>query len=239
MSGMLASVRNLEETRLVLDAGVDIIDLKEPDNGALGALDPAVIEKIVTHVNGLTTISATIGDLPYAASVIGPRIMRMADSGVDIIKVGVFGEISSPAELQLLSTLTQQGVRIVLVIFAEQYKQNCKLENVARTGITGVMLDTMDKNSGSLRDKLSTPILHDFVSQTRKYGLLSGLAGSVSPVDIEPLLAINPDYLGFRGGLCRHGERGAEMDKQAINEIRDRIPILSTKIMGIRAIIPD
>ena len=92
MSGMLASVCNLEETQLVQDAGVDIIDLKNPDEGALGALDLPVIEEIVAHVNGLTPVSATIGDLPFDAPVIEPVIKRMALTGVDIIKVGVFGK---------------------------------------------------------------------------------------------------------------------------------------------------
>jgi len=37
MTGMLASVRNLEEAKLVYEGGADIIDLKEPNDGALGA----------------------------------------------------------------------------------------------------------------------------------------------------------------------------------------------------------
>ncbi|MEJ2115924.1 MAG: (5-formylfuran-3-yl)methyl phosphate synthase, partial [Gammaproteobacteria bacterium] len=37
MTGMLASVRNLEEAMMVYQGGADIIDLKEPNEGALGA----------------------------------------------------------------------------------------------------------------------------------------------------------------------------------------------------------
>ena len=39
MTQLLISVKNVKETLIALDAGVDIIDLKDPDNGALGALD--------------------------------------------------------------------------------------------------------------------------------------------------------------------------------------------------------
>ena len=38
MTGMLASVNSVAESLLVLSAGVDIIDLKQPALGALGAL---------------------------------------------------------------------------------------------------------------------------------------------------------------------------------------------------------
>ena len=43
MTGMLASVATLKEAKIVLDQKVDIIDLKNPKLGALGALDQKVI----------------------------------------------------------------------------------------------------------------------------------------------------------------------------------------------------
>ena len=46
MTGMLASVNTIDEALWVLNAGVDIIDLKEPANGALGALEPETITTI-------------------------------------------------------------------------------------------------------------------------------------------------------------------------------------------------
>ncbi|MEX0712176.1 MAG: (5-formylfuran-3-yl)methyl phosphate synthase, partial [Pirellulales bacterium] len=47
MTKLLVSVRSLAEARLALAAGVDLIDLKEPARGSLGALDPAVARQIV------------------------------------------------------------------------------------------------------------------------------------------------------------------------------------------------
>jgi len=60
MTGMLASVNTIDEALWVLNAGVDIIDLKEPANGALGALEPETITIIVKRINGKRPISATI-----------------------------------------------------------------------------------------------------------------------------------------------------------------------------------
>ncbi|MBU0772374.1 MAG: hypothetical protein KKE66_13230, partial [Gammaproteobacteria bacterium] len=70
MIRMLASVRDLEEARIVLDAGVDLIDLKQPADGALGALPVDVIRDVVAFVAGRTLTSATAGNIePDAAAV--------------------------------------------------------------------------------------------------------------------------------------------------------------------------
>ena len=63
MTGMLASVASLEEARIVLKQRVDIIDLKDPKLGALGALDQRIISSVVQLVNNLIPTSATIGDI--------------------------------------------------------------------------------------------------------------------------------------------------------------------------------
>ena len=67
MNGMLASVRDWEEAQIALNAHVDIIDLKQPDLGALGALDIDTIGDIVTKIDFRCPVSATIGDLPMQA----------------------------------------------------------------------------------------------------------------------------------------------------------------------------
>lgn len=47
MTGMLASIKNLREAEFVLNANVDIIDLKQPEFGALGALPVELVAEIV------------------------------------------------------------------------------------------------------------------------------------------------------------------------------------------------
>ena len=63
MSHMLASVNSLEEALLLQGHNVDIIDLKQPAQGALGALSTAVVADIVAQLKPNAKISATIGDL--------------------------------------------------------------------------------------------------------------------------------------------------------------------------------
>jgi len=72
-------------------SGADFIDLKEPSQGALGALDHAAVRVCVKGNRRRRPVSATIGDIVS----MDPREMtaaveRMAATGVDYIKIGFF-----------------------------------------------------------------------------------------------------------------------------------------------------
>ncbi|MBI3469027.1 MAG: hypothetical protein HY000_38985, partial [Planctomycetes bacterium] len=61
---VLVSVVSLEEARAVVELGADIIDVKNPAEGSLGAQPPTVIQQIAEFVSprGLP-VSVTLGDL--------------------------------------------------------------------------------------------------------------------------------------------------------------------------------
>jgi len=222
MTAMLASVRNAEEAALAHAAGADIIDLKDPDRGALGALDTDLVRHILSRSDKGRPFSATIGDMPFRAENIGPMVAAMAETGVDYVKVGVFGNPEDVESMRALQAASLRGIQIVLVLFAEDPFPR-DFGGYARHGIAGVMLDTRDKRSGSLRDKLPDRQLRDFVAQARAAKLLCGLAGSLSRGDIPALTALAPDYLGFRGALCREHCRTAGLDGEAIRRIRQSL----------------
>ena len=82
------------------------------------------------------------------------------------------------------------------------------------------MLDTANKNAGSLRDWTDPDWLAEFVRQARAAGLLVGLAGSLREDDVRPLAALAPDYLGFRGALCTQTDREECLDPDRVRAIR-------------------
>jgi dihydroneopterin aldolase len=68
MTLFLASVRDAAEAEMALACGADIIDLKDPSQGALGAVSLDAIASTVRCVAGRAPVSATIGDLPLGES---------------------------------------------------------------------------------------------------------------------------------------------------------------------------
>ncbi|MGX2038749.1 (5-formylfuran-3-yl)methyl phosphate synthase [Methylocaldum sp. MU1018] len=215
MTGMLASVADLAEARQVLEIGVDIIDLKNPVEGALGALPVADVGRIVGRLGGARPVSATVGDLAMEAGIVLPVAEAMAATGVDYVKIGFFPGGDWAGAIRGLSAIARRGTRLVAVLFGDDTPELDWIGEFAAAGFAGAMLDTRDKKKGSLRQVCPDDFLRAFVSETRARGLLCGLAGSLRAPDIAPLLALKPDYLGFRGALCG-GNRTDALDPEAV-----------------------
>ena len=225
MTGMLASVTSVNEAGIVLRAGVDIIDIKDPVQGALGALSTQSTQEIVGHIAGRTLTSATIGDLPSVPGLISEAITKTAGTGVDIVKVGLFDDYLDQPLLDVFREKSGLGMEIVIVLFADKNPDFAAIKKLAETGIKGVMLDTAIKKNGTLRTILKDSVLRCFVDQARAEGLMTGLAGSLALDDIDPLLLLDPDYIGFRGALCREHQRIEAIDEMSVHRVRNRIPV--------------
>jgi uncharacterized protein (UPF0264 family) len=243
MTGMLASVSNLDEAKIALHENVDIIDLKDPANGALGAVTTEISQQVVKFVSGQCLVSATIGDLPMQASLIGKAIATMASTGVDIIKVGVFDDLTD----EVVASLKQQAINgakgingkqftIVIVFFVDKGLDSEKISDLAKAGIRGVMLDTADKTKGNLRTHMQDKEIDSFVTQAKSYGLLAGLAGSLKASDVAPLLKLEPDYLGFRGALCQDSSRIQALNSSYVRNIRSLITNEKEDSLHVRAV---
>ena len=61
---LLVSVVADAEARLAIAGGVDVVDVKNPTEGSLGAPAPAVIEAVRRVLPAELPLSAAIGDLP-------------------------------------------------------------------------------------------------------------------------------------------------------------------------------
>ena len=223
MTALLASVTDPQEALLALRGGADIIDLKDPARGALGAVSPAVQRSVIRVIGGRRPVSATVGDLPMSAHVIAAAIQATAATGVDLIKVGLFERYPAPDILNALAAAGAGGIRVAAVLFADQYPPLHLLEPLRRAGCAGVMLDTADKTRGGLAAHLDRDTLAAFVRRGKRLGLLTGLAGSLQAADIPPLVALGPDYLGFRSALCRGGTRTSDLSETAVANIRAQL----------------
>ena len=227
MTGMLASVRNLKEAEMVCRGGTDIVDIKEPRHGALGAVPLSTVRCIVDSLWEKCLISATIGDLPADPPVIEDQVMKTSETGVDYVKVGMFTQQHIDDCMPGLISCARKGVAIIAVLFADTvFDIGDVIRGVKSSSLKGIMLDTAGKGSGSLLKYQNIFQLEYFVNRSRQAGLLTGLAGSLSIEDVPTLLKASPDYIGFRTALCSDRERVGCIDKDAIRGIRNAIPAL-------------
>jgi dihydroneopterin aldolase len=223
MTLMLASVTGPAEAELVLEAGADIVDLKDPAAGALGAVAPEIVRETVARIAGARQTSAVTGDLPMEPETVRAAAETMAACGVDYVKVGIF---SSGGAQEVIRSLheTARRTKLVAVLFADLAPDFDLIEYCADAGFAGAMLDTAGKHGGRLIQHLDMLSLEKFIARCHARGLIAGLAGSLEAPDVPRLLPLSPDLLGFRSALCRAGDRKSELDRQAIALIRDLIP---------------
>ena len=230
MIRMLASVRDLDEARIVLDAGVDLIDLKQPADGALGALPPAVIRDVVAFVGGRALTSATAGNIEPDAQALQAAMQSIASTGVDYVKAGLFpagwrqgGSDYAAVRTCLGGLAPLPGARRIAVMFADLVPPLDLVDAVAEAGFDGVMVDTALKTGRSLPDVAGSDWLAAFVERARARGLLCGLAGSLREGHVAELARLAPDYLGFRGALCAGQARAQALDAHAVVGVRQTL----------------
>ena len=204
MTALLASVASLDEARAIADC-VDVVDLKDPRAGALGALPVDRVARIVRSLGRRRVVSAALGDhvdqaaLPDAAAA-------MAAAGVDFVKI----PLADPAHGSdaLCAAARRAGAaRLVAVLFADRAPRFDALDGLARAGCAGAMLDTADKRSGTLLDHLAAATLRAFVERAHAAGLFAGLAGSLREEHLADVIACGPDFVGLRGALCEDAKR--------------------------------
>lgn len=221
---LLASVTSEVEARLAAAHGADIIDCKDPSAGALGALPGEVVARIRKAVPAHIPVSATIGDLPADPEPVAEAARAMAETGCDIVKIGVFPGGDAAATIRHLGRHVAGATPLVAVLIADAPLDFALVPALGEAGFAGVMLDTASKDGRTLLDHRTPAELRRFIADARGAGLFAGLAGSLRLAQIPDLLAFEPDVLGFRGALCSASDRQAALDASALAAVRRAIP---------------
>ncbi|WP_082368506.1 (5-formylfuran-3-yl)methyl phosphate synthase [Piscinibacter sakaiensis] len=216
---LLVSVRDLAEARAVAAAGIDFVDLKDPSDGALGALPLPLLGAIVQALRAGGTaprLSATTGDLPpEAREAVRTRALATAAAGVDLVKVGI-GPGPAAAACALLDRLAVLPAAIVPVLIADAGIDPAVSAHALALRrhhgcFPALMLDTAGKGRGSLLQRRPTAELRDWVAAVRASGALAGLAGALRADELPALRALGADYAGFRSAVCA-GDRAGALD---------------------------
>jgi uncharacterized protein (UPF0264 family) len=221
MTKWLASVQSVAEAQALLTELPDILDMKNPSQGALGALPVSTVSEIVDLIDGRCQTSATIGDLAMDANVIGPAIIAMANSGVDYVKMGLFPDVDIEDCIQQLNvTIKPLKTPVIAVLFADKPVSETVYSLLAESGFKGIMVDTAIKNGKHLLAHQSLGQLSLFVEKIKGLHLMCGLAGSLRVDDIATLAALKADYLGFRSALCDQQQRTLSIDIKRVKNVK-------------------
>ena len=222
MTRLLVSVRSVAEALVAARGGADFIDLKEPNDGALGGLPvetiAAVVAALRAHAIALP-VSATIGDLAMDdLATILDRVTAVAACGVDFVKVGIERAPQAGAVLEALAACDAQ---IVPVFIADRGIDFAQLDHACGLRFPGLMIDTADKLSGSLFDAMPGDALRRFVARVREGGgggTLVGVAGALRLAHVPALRALAPDFAGFRSAVCA-GARTGSIDAERLRQL--------------------
>jgi uncharacterized protein (UPF0264 family) len=227
MTQLLISVTSVEEARIAAENGADIIDLKDPHSGALGALPLPSIQSIMAYMRSEQVgklVSATIGDVPMELNLTEPnvveRVTALAASGVDFIKIGFFEAKDYQPCLGALLPAIQSGVQLIAVLFAEYQYPDSLVDDIHQAGFAGLMLDTAHKCGQTILYYHSCNNYAVLAEKVKNKGMAFGLAGSLRVEDIDQLKHLAPTYMGFRGGVCEQNSRIAALDKEKIIAIK-------------------
>lgn len=229
---VLVSVNSVAEARLVLAAGVPLIDLKDTSHGALAALDIESSDAIVAAVKAhqqqypaaSITISATVGDRCASAADLIALIEHRLQLGVEVIKLPE--AIWDDATYQsVIDDFIAQGKRMIAVLLPLSLKDAAlekRLQGLAQQGYWGVMVDTPQKST-VLVEMVAMPLLARFVQGAKSLQLRVGIAGGLSLADVESLSDIAPDYLGFRSGVCMDGQRSKGLAPERVHMLVSQV----------------
>ncbi|HEY1601518.1 MAG TPA: (5-formylfuran-3-yl)methyl phosphate synthase [Pirellulales bacterium] len=222
-TGLLVSVRDRKEASDALQAGADLIDLKEPRHGPLGAVDSAVMHDALHMVEGRVPVSVALGELTDVTAAMIADVPR----GISLVKFGLAGcgpQADWHRRLAAALAGLQDGIGGVAVVYADWQVANAPapvsvLEHAARTGCRAVLVDTWRKGAGSLLDLWNLDECAAFVTHVHAAGLRAVLAGSLTMHSIELLLPLAPDYVAVRGAVCQ-GPRTGRLSAQLVTQLK-------------------
>jgi uncharacterized protein (UPF0264 family) len=226
VTGLLISVRSGEVAQIALAGGADLIDIKEPSRGSLGAADLSVWDEVLRIMAGRVPVSVALGEFvdgykPHALDRL---------SGVSYAKVGLAGcKNLLNWRTKWLAAMRQwpAGVRPVAVLYADADAAQAPGANeilplAAEIGAPYLLIDTFDKRRGNLLAHLNLGDLKRLAACAAEHGMQLVLAGSLDAQAIRQLAPLTPAYFAVRGAACG-GERTQAIELAHVKRLAELV----------------
>jgi (5-formylfuran-3-yl)methyl phosphate synthase len=227
---LLVSVTDAHEARVAVRGAVDIVDVKNPAEGSLGAPAPSVIASVRDAVPLERPVSAAIGDLPNLPGTAALAALGAASSGAAYVKVGLWGTSTEGEALAVLRAVREAldgSATVIAAAYADAERVPSRplppgavVAVARRAGVGGCLVDTALKDGRGLFEWLSPDALAVLVAEGQEAGLEMALAGALRAEDLPAVRATGADIAGVRSAACRDGRRTAPVDSGRIEGLR-------------------
>lgn len=217
---LLVSPDNVDEALMCAQAAdyLDLVDVKKPDEGSLGANYPWVISAIRKATPASKPVSATLGDVPFKPGTVAQAALGATVAGANYIKVGLYGCSTPEQGIEVMRGVVRavKDYRPDALVVASGYADHYRVGSINplaipyvanESGCDAAMVDTAIKDGSALFDHMNVDQCADFVQRGHEYGLLVALAGSVKECHLADLAGIGTDIIGVRGAVCSGGDR--------------------------------
>ncbi|HEV2970899.1 MAG TPA: (5-formylfuran-3-yl)methyl phosphate synthase [Pirellulales bacterium] len=231
MTALLVSVRDADEARDALEAGADLIDVKEPSAGSLGAASPAMIAAIVRVVGSRRPLSVALGEVAARDADLKPSVDGdHYFNGIQFAKLGLAGCAARPAwrdDWGRALTELPASVSSVAVVYADWQIAHSPepgevIDQGNRLGCRAMLIDTFDKRGRGLLGLWSIDELRTRIAAARAAGMLIVLGGQVTELHLPRLLPLEADFIAVRGAVCR-GDRSGRLDPARVTLLKHRL----------------
>ncbi len=228
---LLVSPINTEEAIYALNGGADIIDVKNPKEGSLGANFPWVINDVKKAVESKKPISAALGDFNFKPGTAALAAFGAASAGADYVKIGLYDVQTEEQVFDMLSGIVQALKDIDVKVVACGYSDFDRINSIdpkllpaigEKAGVDLVMVDTGIKDGRSTFEFMSENDLVDFVNDAHSRNLETAIAGTIKFDDIPALKRIQPGIIGVRGIVCG-GDRSTTIKPELVEKLKSEI----------------
>lgn len=243
---LLISVTDEQEASEAITGGADIIDVKNPKEGALGASFPWIIRQIKEITPGNVEVSCALGDLPNLPGSVSLAALGGAMTGVNYIKVGIGAAKTKEDAVFLLQSATKavqdycSTVKVVAAGYADAGRVgaiNPSLipEIADKANVDVAMIDTAVKDGSSLFTYLNNEQIQTIVADSHNRGLLVALAGSLKKEQIFNVSMLKADIIGVRSAACTNGDRvNGRITEESVRELAGIMKQALTKTIALQ-----
>ena len=229
---LLVSVVDEHEAHEAAAAGADIVDVKNPGEGALGAAPPAVIERVRAAVPARVPVSAAIGDMPNLPGTAALAALGAARSGAAFVKVGLWGASTErgggrPAAQRSATAWRPCRARCswprpTPMPGAWRTRRSrlscCRAWRTLRASGSACSTRRSRTAAGSWTGSRPTSWRRWWTTPMTQ-GLQVALAGALRAEDLPAIRATGADIVGVRSAACSDGRRSGPLEAARVRAL--------------------